>query len=51
VSLVCKLNDADGHPAVKLSDNFHKALGPAAEIERYRKVFGLAGISGTPVIT
>ena len=51
VSLVCKLNDADGRPAVKLSDNFHKALGPAAEIERYRKVFGLAGISGTPVIT
>jgi nicotinate phosphoribosyltransferase len=51
VSLVCKLNDADGRPAVKLSDNFHKALGPAAEIERYRKVFGQAGITGVPVIT
>jgi nicotinate phosphoribosyltransferase len=51
VSLVCKLNDADGRPAVKLSDNFHKALGPAAEIARYRKVFGQAGITGAPVIT
>jgi nicotinate phosphoribosyltransferase len=51
VSLVCKLNDADGHPAVKLSDNFLKALGPASEVERYRRVFGQAGIAGTPVIT
>jgi nicotinate phosphoribosyltransferase len=51
VSLVCKLNDADGRPAVKLSDNFLKALGPASEIERYRRVFGLSGISGAPVIT
>jgi nicotinate phosphoribosyltransferase len=51
VSLVCKLNDADGHPAVKLSDNFLKALGPASEVERYRRVFGQAGIAGIPVIT
>jgi nicotinate phosphoribosyltransferase len=50
VSLVCKLNDADGRPAVKLSDNFHKALGPATEIARYRRVFGLAGIAEAPVI-
>jgi nicotinate phosphoribosyltransferase len=49
LSLVCKLNDADGRPAVKLSDNFQKALGPPAEIERYRRVFGLAGIANTPV--
>jgi nicotinate phosphoribosyltransferase len=39
VNLVCKLNDADGHPAVKLSDNPAKALGAAAEVERYRSVF------------
>jgi nicotinate phosphoribosyltransferase len=39
VNLVCKLNDADGHPAVKLSDNPAKALGAAAEVERYRRVF------------
>src|SRR5246127_2554171 len=37
LSLVCKLNDADGRPAVKLSDNFQKALGPAGEGERYRR--------------
>jgi nicotinate phosphoribosyltransferase len=50
VNLVCKLNDAEGRPAVKLSDNFNKALGPAAEIERYRRVFGMAGIAETPVM-
>jgi len=49
LSLVCKLNDADGRPAVKLSDNFQKALGPASEIERYRRVFGMAGVADTPV--
>jgi nicotinate phosphoribosyltransferase len=50
VSLVCKLNEADGRPAVKLSDNFQKALGSPADIERYRRVFGLAGVADTPVI-
>ena len=40
VNLVCKLNDADGRPAVKLSDNPAKALGAPAEVERYRRVFG-----------
>ncbi len=34
LSLVCKLNDANGKPAVKLSDNFQKALGPREEIQR-----------------
>ena len=42
--LVCKLNDADGRPAVKLSDNPEKALGIPAEIERYRRVFGWDGV-------
>jgi nicotinate phosphoribosyltransferase len=50
LSLVCKLNDADGRPAVKLSDNFQKALGPPAEIERYRRVFGMAGVADAPVL-
>jgi nicotinate phosphoribosyltransferase len=45
VSLVCKLTDVDGRPAVKLSDNYRKALGPAAEVERYRQVFGTAGVA------
>jgi nicotinate phosphoribosyltransferase len=40
VSLVCKLTEVDGRPAVKLSDNYLKAMGPASEIERYRRVFG-----------
>ena len=48
VNLVCKLNEAGGRPAVKLSDNFQKALGPPAEIKRYRQVFGLAGIAHAP---
>jgi nicotinate phosphoribosyltransferase len=48
VNLVCKLNEAGGRPAVKLSDNFQKALGPPEEIKRYRQVFGLAGIAHAP---
>jgi nicotinate phosphoribosyltransferase len=50
VNLVCKLNDADGNPAVKLSDNFQKALGPSEEIERYQRVFGLAGVAQAPLV-
>ena len=51
VSLVCKLNDADGRPAVKLSDNFEKVLGPREEVERYQRVFGLVGVDRTVVMT
>ena len=40
ISLVCKVSDVDGRPAVKLSDNPAKASGDPAEIERYRRVFG-----------
>lgn len=45
VSLVCKLTDVEGRPAVKLSDNYSKALGAASEVERYRRVFGVAGMA------
>jgi len=38
-SLVCKAVEANGRPTVKLSDNPNKAMGPASEIERYRRVF------------
>ncbi len=38
-SLVCKALAADGHPTVKLSDNPNKAMGPEAEIARYKRVF------------
>jgi nicotinate phosphoribosyltransferase len=51
VSLVCKLSEVDGRPAVKLSDNYAKAMGPAAEIERYRRIFGTEGVANLPVIT
>jgi nicotinate phosphoribosyltransferase len=51
VGLVCKLDKVDGRRAVKLSDNFQKALGPPQEIERYRRVFGVAGVADVPVIT
>jgi nicotinate phosphoribosyltransferase len=50
VSLVCKLHDVEGHPAVKLSDNYAKALGEPAEVERYLRVFGTAGMENTPVL-
>jgi nicotinate phosphoribosyltransferase len=51
LSLVCKLNDAEGRPAVKLSDNSQKALGPREEIEHYRRLFGVEGMAHTPVVT
>jgi nicotinate phosphoribosyltransferase len=50
LSLVCKLNDANGRPAVKLSDNFEKALGPREEIERYQRLFGLSGVASVPIV-
>ncbi|MCV2874662.1 nicotinate phosphoribosyltransferase [Rhodobacteraceae bacterium XHP0102] len=40
-SLVCKAISADGRPTVKLSDNPEKAMGPEAEIARYKRVFGV----------
>jgi nicotinate phosphoribosyltransferase len=35
---------------VKLSDNPEKALGSAAEVERYLRVFGAAGRVAQPVL-
>ena len=40
-SLVCKAVSADGRPTVKLSDNPNKAMGPADEIARYKRVFNV----------
>lgn len=40
-SLVCKAVAANGRPTVKLSDNPNKAMGPAEEVARYKRVFGL----------
>jgi nicotinate phosphoribosyltransferase len=50
ISLICKVSTVEGKPAVKLSDNYAKALGPPSEIERYRRIFGTAGVSNIPVI-
>ena len=43
ISLVAKVISADGHPAVKLSDNPAKATGDPAEIARYLRIFGQDG--------
>ncbi|WP_312796486.1 nicotinate phosphoribosyltransferase [Tianweitania sp.] len=40
ISLVCKVTEANGRPAVKLSDNPNKATGEPSEIARYIKLFG-----------
>ncbi len=44
ISIVAKVSEANGRPAVKLSDNPAKATGTPAEIERYLRVFGDAGM-------
>ncbi len=50
LSLVCKVEAVNGQPAVKLSDNYEKATGPAEEVEAYRAVFGTAGVRNAPVL-
>ena len=40
-SMVCKAVEANGQPTVKLSDNPNKAMGPADEIARYKRVFNV----------
>ena len=50
ISLVCKVKDANGRPAVKLSDNPNKAMGVPGEIERYLRVFGAEGHVKQPVL-
>lgn len=49
-SLVCKAISANGKPTVKLSDNSNKAMGPADEIERYKRVFDLTAQSAQDII-
>ena len=49
ISLVCKVIQANGRPAVKLSDNLNKATGNPDEIERYLKVFGGESLARQPV--
>jgi nicotinate phosphoribosyltransferase len=40
ISVVCKVSEANGRPAVKLSDNPQKATGEAKEVQRYLRFFG-----------
>ena len=49
-SLVCKATAADGRPTVKISDNPLKAMGPAAEVDRYKRVFGVGAQKPLPVL-
>jgi nicotinate phosphoribosyltransferase len=49
-SLVCKAVTANGRPTVKLSDNPRKAMGPADEIARYKRVFGVGSQEAIPVL-
>lgn len=49
-SMVCKAVSANGSPTVKLSDNPRKAMGPQAEIERYKRVFGVGEQSEIEVV-
>jgi nicotinate phosphoribosyltransferase len=50
ISLVCKVDEANGRPAVKLSDNPNKATGDPKEIERYLRVFGGEARVAQPVL-
>lgn len=49
-SLVCKAVSANGRPTVKLSDNPAKAIGPADQIARYKRVFGVGAQVAEPVL-
>ncbi|MEL0436901.1 nicotinate phosphoribosyltransferase [Phycobacter sp. K97] len=49
-SLVCKAISANGRPTVKLSDNPEKAMGPADEVARYKRVFGVGAQERMEVI-
>jgi nicotinate phosphoribosyltransferase len=49
-SLVCKAVSANGRPTVKLSDNPNKAMGPQAEIARYKRVFAVGEQAAMDVV-
>jgi nicotinate phosphoribosyltransferase len=49
ISLVCKVTEANGHPAVKLSDNPAKAVGEPREMQRYMRIFGVEDRAERPV--
>ena len=42
-SQVCKVTQANGRSAVKLSDNPNKAIGDPVRVARFKQIFGTAG--------
>jgi nicotinate phosphoribosyltransferase len=50
ISIVCKVVSANGRPTVKLSDNPSKAMGPKAEVERYKRAFEVGAQTAQPVL-
>ena len=50
ISIVCKVVEAEGRATVKISDNPTKAQGPADEIARYKRVFGVGSQEAMPVM-
>lgn len=49
-SVVCKVVEVNGRPAVKLSDNIEKATGPADEVLKYKQIFGNKGLGSQEVL-
>ena len=50
ISLVCKVKEVNGHPAVKLSDNMCKAMGDPDEVARYYRIFGTVGMENNAIV-
>lgn len=49
-SMVCKVVEANGVPAVKLSDNPKKATGDPKRVEFFKKIFGTEGSKSQEVV-
>jgi len=50
ISIVCKVKSVNGRPAVKLSDNATKVMGPKDEVARYKRVFEAEQMPAMPVL-
>ena len=50
LSLVMKIVEAAGNPAVKLSNNLNKATGLPSEVEYYKETFGYTNIASEAVV-
>ena len=50
LSLVMKITEAAGNPAVKLSNNLNKATGLPNEVEYYKEVFGYTNTASETVV-